>query len=89
VKRYVSYKIDEQGNYINLPNIITKNVVAKINVDSNVWKLTDEFVLDYDTTHDNIYVGLEDIRVFAHNDQVFLMPTADYPLSKLPLNMDL
>lgn len=71
VKRYVSYKIDDQGNYINLPNIITKNVVAKINVDSTVWKLTDEFILDYDTTYDNIYVGLEDVRMLVYNGDMF------------------
>lgn len=86
VKRYVSYKIDDQGNYVNLPNIITKNVVAKINIESITWKITEEFVLDYDTSHDNLYVGLEDIRTLSHNDALYF--TANRGLSESHITIE-
>lgn len=69
-QRYVSYKIDDNGNYINRENITTQNVFAKINIDSRNWKVTDEFIVDYDTTHDNIYIGLEDMKLFSFKDDV-------------------
>jgi hypothetical protein len=69
-KRYVNYKIDEQGNYSNEENIITKNIFAKINIDSTNWKVTDEFLVGYNKGYDNKGVGLEDIRILCHNDDV-------------------
>ena len=86
VKRYVSYKIDDQGNYVNLPNIITKNVVAKVNIESATWKITDEFVLDYDTSQDNLYVGLEDVRTLSYNDTLCF--TANRGLSESQITIE-
>ena len=63
--RYVNYKINDEGRYINQNYIETKNVIANINIQNSEWTITDEYVLDYDKTHDNVYVGLEDIRLFT------------------------
>jgi tetratricopeptide (TPR) repeat protein len=60
--RYVNYRIDELGNYINQNHIISKNVIAVLNTSSPKWFLEDECILEYDESMDNYYVGLEDIR---------------------------
>ena len=63
--RYVNYRVGEHGEYINQDHIETKNIVASFQkIDDGVWRKTSEFVLEYDTSHDNHYVGLEDVRLF-------------------------
>jgi len=63
--RYVNYKIGDQGEYINQEHIETKNILATFQkIDDGIWKKTSEQLLDYDTSHDNRYVGLEDVRLF-------------------------
>lgn len=69
-QRFVSYRIDDTGAYINQPNIITKNVFVKVNMDSSNWKIMDEFLLDYDTSKDDLYVGQEDIRLFPFYGEI-------------------
>jgi glycosyltransferase involved in cell wall biosynthesis len=70
--RYVNYKIDANGGYVNGANIGTKNVIATYDIkDTSEWKKKNEFVLKYNTELDNVYVGLEDIRLFALNDQIY------------------
>jgi tetratricopeptide (TPR) repeat protein len=66
--RYVNYRIDEHGGYVNQDKIQTKNAIAILDVSNPVWKNIQEFELKYDTTIDNYYVGLEDIRIFVGND---------------------
>ena len=61
--RYVNYRIDEKGQYINKQQIITKNVVATIDISSLLWNKKKESLLFYDKTIDNYYVGQEDIRL--------------------------
>jgi tetratricopeptide (TPR) repeat protein len=67
--RYVNYRIDDKGNYINQEKIKTKNAIAVIDISTPIWKNTKEFELKYDRTIDedanNYYVGLEDIRLFV------------------------
>jgi tetratricopeptide (TPR) repeat protein len=65
--RYVNYRIDDNGKYINQEKIKTKNAIAVIDISSPIWKISKEFELKYDTTidEDNCYVGLEDIRLFV------------------------
>jgi hypothetical protein len=63
--RYVNYKIDEGGNYINQNCIETKNVISRINVLLPEWRKVDETILEYDKTFDNVYVGLEDVRLMT------------------------
>jgi hypothetical protein len=66
--RYVNYKIDEKGNYVNYivhnkPNITTINVLAIIDISFPIWTITKQSILDYDKTYDDFYIGIEDIRV--------------------------
>jgi tetratricopeptide (TPR) repeat protein len=64
--RYVDYNINEKGDYENRGVISTKNVIAIFDISvPDKWELINEFVLDYDKSKDNLYVGLEDIRLFS------------------------
>jgi tetratricopeptide (TPR) repeat protein len=62
--RYVNYRIDENGNYVNQDKIRTKNAIAIIDISKPIWKNIQEFELKYDDSIDNHYVGLEDVRIF-------------------------
>ena len=62
-KRYVNYKIDANGKYINQNCIETRNVFAKVDILLPKWQKNEEYLLEYDKTHDNVYVGLEDVRL--------------------------
>jgi len=64
-KRFVNYRINSDGGYNNPGNISTINVIAIINIsEDDEWVLSKEFVLDYNKNLDNLYVGLEDVRLF-------------------------
>ena len=68
-KRFVNYRIDEKGNYVNQEKIISHNVFAIINIsDISTNSVIKEYVLEYDTSLDNIYEGLEDIRLHIGPD---------------------
>jgi tetratricopeptide (TPR) repeat protein len=69
-KRYVNYKIDSEGKYINQNCIETRNVIAKVDILLPKWQKNEEYLLDYDKTHDNVYVGLEDVRLLNTSDNV-------------------
>lgn len=66
--RYVNYVIGKNGEYINKDNIITKNIIAIIDIteDSNWVLKKKEKELIYDDSRDNLYIGLEDIRLFSY-----------------------
>jgi glycosyltransferase involved in cell wall biosynthesis len=68
--RYVNYKVNDDGGYEQQEHIETKNVFGCVVQDSSTktWTLEKEGFLDYDSTHDNLYVGLEDMRLFCHGD---------------------
>jgi tetratricopeptide (TPR) repeat protein len=69
--RYVNYKIGAKGEYINGDTIETINVLANITKDdTGIWKKTGERLLRHDTSHDNVYIGLEDVRLFHINNTV-------------------
>lgn len=59
--RFVNYKIDENGNYNNEDYIETINVLSR---DSN------EVIFKHDKSRDNRYIGVEDIRLFAHKGKL-------------------
>ena len=59
-RRHVNYYIDENGGYVNQEHITTKNIVT---IGSKT------FELEYDRELDGRYVGLEDVRLFEHNDE--------------------
>lgn len=63
--RYVDYFINEKGGYENRGNIRTKNVIAQIDTSTDEWEIINEFVLKYNDSIDNLYVGLEDLRLFS------------------------
>lgn len=67
--RYVNYSIDSAGNYVNKEHITTINVIGKMDVsDPSMWKLIEEFILDYDNEEDGRYVGQEDVRLFYNEN---------------------
>jgi hypothetical protein len=66
--RYVNYRIDDNGNYVNQENIITKNAIATLDISKPQWQIVDEFELAYDSSQDGHYIGLEDIRLFLEDD---------------------
>jgi tetratricopeptide (TPR) repeat protein len=63
-QRYVNYWINDKGGYENREHITTKNVIAVFDCTDSAWVKTDEFLMDYDASLDNRYVGLEDVRLF-------------------------
>jgi hypothetical protein len=64
-KRFVNYRINSDGGYSNPGNISTINVIAIINIsEDDEWILSKEFIMDYNKDFDNLYVGLEDVRLF-------------------------
>lgn len=73
--RYVNYRIDDRGGYVNQDHITTKNVVAKF--DLATWKKKSEDFLWYDEAQDNLYVGLEDVRIFYSESQGKLLYNAN------------
>jgi len=68
IVRYVNYKINENGGYEQKRTIETKNAIARLqyNTSSNEWTIEKEKWLLYDTSYDNYYVGLEDVRIYYH-----------------------
>lgn len=67
--RHVNYRIDEKGNYVNKDKIETKNWLTLY--DRETGAIEKEFELDYNRELDDLYVGLEDVRLFEHYGQVF------------------
>jgi glycosyltransferase involved in cell wall biosynthesis len=70
--RYVDYKVNDQGGYTQQETIKTKNVVGIISKNTHgVWQSERESFLEYDSIHDNLYVGLEDMRLFFHKETIY------------------
>jgi hypothetical protein len=63
--RFVNYRIDDNGGYVNKDHIVSINVISVINIspDQHDWRVVREFELGYDTTGDGRYIGLEDVRL--------------------------
>ena len=75
--RFVNYKINDSGDYINKENITTINKLLSfklelldntINIKNND---NNEYILKYNTEHDEHYIGLEDIRLFNYKNKLF------------------
>jgi len=71
IVRYVNYKLKDDGSYENRKHITTKNVMAIIDISKEKWEKKEECLLKYDESHDNVYVGLEDVRLFSHNKELY------------------
>ena len=66
--RYVNYKINhDNGEYENKEYIVSKNVIAIIDISSKIWQKKNEYILQYNTSSDCKYIGLEDIRLYWNN----------------------
>jgi glycosyltransferase involved in cell wall biosynthesis len=61
--RYINYRIGAEGQYINFKNVTTINVIATIDISFTKWKIKKQFILHYDNTCDNYYIGIEDVRL--------------------------
>jgi len=62
--RYVNYSIDDQGKYVNKDYIITRNVLYNLYNDTSIeW--------EYEKSHDNIYKGIEDVRLLSKNGVLY------------------
>jgi len=71
IVRYVDYKVNDQGGYEQKEFIQTKNVLGVVSKNGDNWSLQKESFIDYDSSHDNLYVGLEDMRLFPHNGKIY------------------
>ena len=78
--RYVNYRINENGGYDNQTHISTKNVIARFDATTFVQKGEDEFMV-YDDAFDNLYIGLEDVRLFYSKSQSKLVYNANRGLA--------
>ena len=81
--RYVSYRIDDQGKYSYGDNILTKNVLAKIDISTPNWLRLSENELDYNKCYDGLYVGLEDVRLFSNIDTLYFNANRGLGYSKM------
>jgi glycosyltransferase involved in cell wall biosynthesis len=79
--RYVNYRINDRGGYENRDNISTKNVIARFDAHTFERKSEDEFMW-YDDSIDNLYVGLEDVRLFYSNEKKALVYNANRGLGQ-------
>lgn len=75
--RHVNYMIDEKGGYVNKDKIETKNWLTLY--DRKTGAIEKEFELDYNRELDDLYVGLEDVRLFEHYGQVFFTANRGLP----------
>jgi tetratricopeptide (TPR) repeat protein len=66
--RYVNYRINQKGEYVNKNKIHSHNVLYLLDTNGNK---KEEFILKYNTDLDNHYVGLEDIRLFSYNNIIY------------------
>lgn len=64
--RYVNYRIDDRGHYVNQSTISTTNVITAIDLVSMTRKY--QYTLKHDTSLDGHYEGIEDVRLFSHSN---------------------
>ena len=63
-KRYVNYKIGDDGEYINQSKVVTENIFGKVIMENNVWQKVNENIMDYNREYDDVYVGCEDVKLY-------------------------
>ena len=68
-QRYVNYKIDDKGGYVNAEHIQTRNIIAIISgIDTSEWRKIDEYEMAYNRELDDHYIGIEDVRIMSSTD---------------------
>ena len=75
--RYVNYRINDRGGYENREHISTKNVIARFDATNGFVKKGEDEFMWYDESADNLYVGLEDVRLFSSESQSMLLYNAN------------
>ena len=66
--RFVNYHINKKGGYENKENIISRNNVYVLKDDDKTLKNTIE--INHNRELDNLYVGLEDVKLMYYKDQM-------------------
>ena len=64
--RHVNYYIDDKGGYVQRDNVETINLIHTEREPG----VSETYRLQHNTTFDNMYVGLEDVRLFSHQNKV-------------------
>jgi len=77
--RFVNYKINERGEYINQEKIQTINVISLVRIMGSEWEITEEYILSYNEQYDDIYVGLEDVRLFSYEEAIYYTANRGLP----------
>jgi tetratricopeptide (TPR) repeat protein len=85
--RYVNYRINDRGGYENQEHIATKNVIARFDLATFEQIGEDDFMW-YDTKLDNLYVGLEDVRIYCSKFQNKLLYNANRGLGSHNLKVE-
>ena len=85
VRRYVNYRIDDKGNYVNQSHIKTKNIVGILTREPRTreWCVVNEFVMPYNKALDNIYIGLEDVRIMSYKNRLLYHANRGLDRSKI------
>ena len=64
------FHIDSSGNYVNKQTINSTNVISVYDTTHNQWEKIKSFVMDYDKSHDGVYVGVEDIKLYLFENEL-------------------
>jgi len=80
--RYVNYRINENGGYDNKETIKTVNLISRFSIDNSMTHI-DDFILEYDRSSDNIYVGLEDLRLFSYQGKLLYNANRGLGINKI------
>jgi tetratricopeptide (TPR) repeat protein len=78
--RFVNYNINDKGEYLNKEHITTINVITTYDIkeenkpenkpEKNI-KKTNEFIMNYNKKYDNVYIGIEDVRIMNYNNKIY------------------
>lgn len=66
--RFVNYSIMENGEYRNKDNIISQNVLFVL--DQSDYSLKKRVVVQHNREHDDLYVGLEDVKLMHYKNEL-------------------
>ena len=69
--RYVNYSVNDKGEYMNKDKIETINVLSAFSSNNEIWINTDEKLIKHDAKYDNLYVGLEDVKLFSYKGKLY------------------
>ena len=70
-QRFVNYRIDDKGGYVNQEHIETKNVIAVISgFGTPECRSSVEYEMGYNRELDDRYIGIEDVRIMSSTNEV-------------------